>query len=234
MRRRVSNDRSLQIASSSETPTLHHTPTRGRPTRAYAEQVGQTILTTAEALFQRDGFDLVTMETVATLAQISKGTLYARYADKRALYLAVMTAKLAPFDQWSQQIRPDDYPSFAVWFETFAEAMADALTYPAFVAFERFLGAEAFRFPELISEFHRSAYDANSQANLAAINAAAKAFGVRLQDPAFLSGALRSLLWGWARLMPEAEATPMNEIARRGARLLLDGAMAPPLPDGGI
>ncbi len=202
---------------------LCHVPTRGRPTSAYAERMQQSILRVAETLFLRDGYDLVTMEAIAAATKVSKGTLYARYPGKRDLYLAVMTAKLGKLEHGFDAVLPKAFATFGDWFEAFSVAMLAALTTPDLVAFERLLGAQARRFPKLVSDFHRGAYLASAATNTRAIQGAATHFAVSVVDPAFLGEALRSLLWGWARMAPPG-GPPIAAIGPRAAQLLLGGA----------
>lgn len=214
---------------------LRHTPTRGRPTKDYAEQVGQSILAAAEVLFTRDGFDAVTMDAVAVATQISKGTLYARYANKSDLYLAVMERQLADLGRGVPTVEPDDFPSFDAWFEAFAGTLMQALGHPGLVQFERTLGADARRFPTLVARFHQAAFRTSGRANAEAIERAADHFGLTIPAADFLAEALRSLLWGWARLAPGGDPPPpLAEVASRAGRLLLGGlSRLDPSPPGG-
>jgi TetR/AcrR family transcriptional regulator, mexJK operon transcriptional repressor len=66
------------------------TARRGRPTRAQAAQLDQKLRDAAVATFLEHGYDRSTMEMIAEAAGITKRTLYARYADKRAVFLDVI------------------------------------------------------------------------------------------------------------------------------------------------
>ena len=66
------------------------TARRGRPTRAQAAQLDQKLRDAAVATFLEHGYDRATMEMIAEAAGITKRTLYARYADKRAVFLDVI------------------------------------------------------------------------------------------------------------------------------------------------
>jgi TetR/AcrR family transcriptional regulator, mexJK operon transcriptional repressor len=63
---------------------------RGRPTRAEATQLHQQLREAAVSVFLEHGYDGTTMEAIAAAAGITKRTLYARYPDKRAVFLDVI------------------------------------------------------------------------------------------------------------------------------------------------
>ena len=62
----------------------------GRPTAAEAAQLEERLHKAALEEFLERGFEGATMEGVARAAGISKRTLYLRYPDKQALFLAVV------------------------------------------------------------------------------------------------------------------------------------------------
>jgi TetR/AcrR family transcriptional regulator, mexJK operon transcriptional repressor len=66
------------------------TTRRGRPTRAEAGQLHEQLREAAVAVFLEYGYDGATMEEIARTAGITKRTLYARYPDKRAVFLDVI------------------------------------------------------------------------------------------------------------------------------------------------
>ncbi len=70
-------------------------PLRGRPTRAEAAAIERRLREAAVEAFVANGFDGTTMEAVASAAGVTKRTLYARFADKQALFAAVIPEALA-------------------------------------------------------------------------------------------------------------------------------------------
>jgi TetR/AcrR family transcriptional regulator, mexJK operon transcriptional repressor len=64
-------------------------PRRGRPPSAAK---GAAILEAATEVFLREGYDRTSLDVVAGVAGVSKQTVYSRYADKEALFLAVVGA----------------------------------------------------------------------------------------------------------------------------------------------
>ena len=66
------------------------TTRRGRPTQAEAKKLHQKLRTAAVATFVKYGYDGTTMEAIARAAGITRRTLYARYPDKRAVFVDVI------------------------------------------------------------------------------------------------------------------------------------------------
>lgn len=66
------------------------TSRRGRPTQAEAEELHQKLRKVAIATFVNNGYDGTTMDAIARAAGITRRTLYARYPDKRAIFLDVI------------------------------------------------------------------------------------------------------------------------------------------------
>jgi AcrR family transcriptional regulator len=63
---------------------------RGRPTKAEAKKLTETVLNAAATEFCDRGFDGARMDAIAQAAGITKRSLYARYPDKQALFSDVI------------------------------------------------------------------------------------------------------------------------------------------------
>ena len=120
----------------------------GRPSRAAAEQLGETILDAATELFLRDGYGVTSIEAIARRARISKRTFYSRFQDKAELFGAVVHRVV-------ERLRP---PGDATLFEgrslaeilvRLAAVILRAVLTPEALALHRLVVAEALRFPEL-------------------------------------------------------------------------------------
>lgn len=66
----------------------------GRPERADAQRNREAILDAAATLHARDGADGLTMDAVATLAGVGKGTVYRRFTDKAGLASALLDQRV--------------------------------------------------------------------------------------------------------------------------------------------
>ncbi|MGH8119583.1 MAG: TetR/AcrR family transcriptional regulator [Gammaproteobacteria bacterium] len=120
----------------------------GRPTRHTAERLREHILTVATGLFLHHGYGATSIEEVARRARISKRTFYHRFADKAALFAAVVHGiidRLHP---------PADVPLLSQVnlqenLLRLARLMLQAAVTPQAVALHRLIIAESARFPEL-------------------------------------------------------------------------------------
>lgn len=63
---------------------------RGRPTAERAAAIDDILHSTALDQFLAHGFEAASMDAIAAAARVSKGTLYARYENKEALFLSVL------------------------------------------------------------------------------------------------------------------------------------------------
>ena len=86
--------------------------TGGRPTAAGSADRDARILDAATTAFLRDGFAATSIERIAAAAAVSKRTLYARFPDKPAAFLAVVQRLVA------------------TWLTGFDAALPDAPTLP--------------------------------------------------------------------------------------------------------
>jgi AcrR family transcriptional regulator len=120
---------------------------RGRPTSTQAAQLTDRIRRAAVDAFLRNGYDGTTMEAVAQAADVTKGTLYARYPDKRALFTAVSSWALTRLerDDRGPEMLPDDLPGSLT---VIAHAILDRSLDPDLVRLSRMAIAEAARFPD--------------------------------------------------------------------------------------
>jgi AcrR family transcriptional regulator len=121
-------------------------PRRGRPTQAEAERRGRALLATALDLFTVQGL-AVSMEAIAAAAGISKRTLYARYPDKMALFVAVLES-LSAERTAAALVLPAAMPLEDALLR-YAEVLFDHYATPRIVAFLRLLQKEKERVPDL-------------------------------------------------------------------------------------
>jgi AcrR family transcriptional regulator len=121
----------------------------GRPTQAEVAELEQRLRTTALEEFLDRGYDGTTMEAVARHAGITRRTLYARYPDKKTLFVDVIT--------WARTRSAWDQPNFTVDFDDLPAALtaiarsavARAID-PELVRLDRIVISERDRFPELV------------------------------------------------------------------------------------
>jgi AcrR family transcriptional regulator len=119
----------------------------GRPKAADVERLNESILAAAGDLFLQQGFDGTSMDAIAAKARISKRTLYARHADKSALFNTAMYDLLGRHLVPIEAIPYDaaDLPSMLL---AVGRDMVMGVLRPEFLAIYRLIAFEAQRRPE--------------------------------------------------------------------------------------
>jgi TetR/AcrR family transcriptional repressor of mexJK operon len=127
---------------------MPHVRQGGRPSRATSEQLGERILDAATDLFLTHGFGATSIEAVAQRVRISKRTFYHRFADKPALFAAVVHRIV-------QRLRPPATvplvkgADLQAMLEQLARLILRAALSPEAIALHRLIVAESSRFPDL-------------------------------------------------------------------------------------
>lgn len=121
---------------------------RGRPTRDAARSLDLAVREAAVATFLEYGYDGATMEAIASGAGITKRSLYARYPNKRAVFLDVIPWALSRFEHAETPEDPcaDDDVAAAL-LRVARQALARAVD-PENVRLTRIALNESARFPE--------------------------------------------------------------------------------------
>jgi TetR/AcrR family transcriptional repressor of mexJK operon len=126
----------------------------GRPTREEAEARDARLLDVATGLFMERGFDGTSIDAVAEAAGVSKPTVYARYRDKRDLFVAVLRGRirkwLAPVSAAAEAQAIETSPkSIKTTLHELSRHMVAYTLAPEAGALQRILSAQAVQFPEL-------------------------------------------------------------------------------------
>jgi AcrR family transcriptional regulator len=124
----------------------------GRPTREEAERRHRSLLATAFRLFLDKGWDGVSVEEISRQSGVAKGFIYARYADKDALFVEAIERLMADAmgTLHLAEPLPDDVEEGLY---TLGRRLLDLVLRPEALAFHRQFIAEAGRFPELAKLF---------------------------------------------------------------------------------
>jgi AcrR family transcriptional regulator len=112
------------------------------------------LLDVATSLFMERGFDGTSIDAVAEAAGVSKPTVYARYRDKRDLFVAVLRGRirkwLAPISAAAEAQASETSPkSIKTTLHELSRHMVAYTLAPEAGALQRILSAQAVQFPEL-------------------------------------------------------------------------------------
>jgi len=124
----------------------------GRPTREEAERRHRSLLSTAFRLFLEKGWDGVSVEEISRQSGVAKGFIYARYADKGALFVEAIERLMADAMGTMHLAEPLPEDAEQGLYE-FGRKLLDIVLRPDALAFHRQFIAEAGRFPELAKLF---------------------------------------------------------------------------------
>lgn len=119
-----------------------------RPTLRESEELDQLIREAAIAEFLEHGFNGTTMDAVARAAGVTRQTLYARYSEKRSLFVDVIRqALLRTETEDVYSPTEDDLPHALL---TIARTAFARAVDPDIVRLSALVMAESHRFPELV------------------------------------------------------------------------------------
>ena len=134
----------------------------GRPPKELAGQIEQRILDAARKVFLERGFKGASIDEIAEAARSGKPTIYARFANKRALFIAVVMRDIvARMEQFK-----GDVPAVGSIEERLAGAGLAVLRWALDsdrIGLLRLAIAEVNRFPDLASSVIRSARDLSTE-----------------------------------------------------------------------
>ena len=80
----------------------------GRKTKQDALATRDSILDAAEILFERQGVSRTTLQHIATAAGVTRGAIYWHFADKSALFNAMMERAVMPLEMAAQSAEASD------------------------------------------------------------------------------------------------------------------------------
>jgi AcrR family transcriptional regulator len=134
----------------------------GRPPRELAGEVDARILDAARQVFLERGLAGASIDEIAALARAGKPSIYARFADKEALFAAVVMRNVAAaIERFSSKV-----PAGATIDERLVNVGARILHWclTSNIDLMRVTISEAHRFPDLASNVHHMARQRGEQA----------------------------------------------------------------------
>lgn len=122
---------------------------------ARSDEKARQILDGARRVFLADGFDAASMNEIARVAGVSKGTLYVYFESKQALFAALIRDERR---QQAEQIAPldDAATDVAAALKGFGVSLMRKMTRPDVIAQVRIVIAVAPKFPEIGRAFYES------------------------------------------------------------------------------
>lgn len=199
-------------------------PRRGRPSAARANAIDRLIIKVAHDMFIAEGFDAVAMEQIAQVAQVSKGTLYARHPSKESVFNAVVAEAIK---EWSLEAANEDHlltDDIEQRLRHHARKITQSLRNPDVLALQQLILSVRGKFPDLASVILDSGYRYIVGLIEQDIAEAARRDGRTVRDPAAVArtlvGAITGVQMQEQGRMSDEEA---NAFAQRIVDLLISG-----------
>ncbi|WP_159867494.1 TetR/AcrR family transcriptional regulator [Novosphingobium sp. 9U] len=212
-----------QVASLAET-----TARSGRPTREQAQARQAELLDRALDHFLDRGFEQATIEAIAADVSMTKRTVYARYPDKAALFLAAVRRgidRLALAPESIAATRADDLERTLI---AIARLRIDLVSTPQGLKLQRIINTESYRFPEIFTTYYDVAARPTVRFLADVLQAEAKAGRLVIDQPMLAANTFMSMVVGGpVRFITSGHPLEPDEIEARVAfavRLFLQGA----------
>ncbi|RJF91213.1 TetR/AcrR family transcriptional regulator [Sphingomonas cavernae] len=123
----------------------------GRPTREQAQARQAELLDIALDMFLDRGFELTTMEGVAAAVGMTKRTIYARYEDKAALFLATVERAIERTRMSPAALHALVSDDLEQTLAAVARTRIAELMTPEGLKLRRVINTESYRFPEIFT-----------------------------------------------------------------------------------
>ncbi|MET0377165.1 MAG: TetR/AcrR family transcriptional regulator [Rhizorhabdus sp.] len=182
--------------------------------------IERTILDVGRQMFLSGGYANTAMDAIATSAGVSKGTLYARYPDKPALFRAIVTAMLTGSTDSATDQMVFGKGSSQQQLYQFGTVFLERMMTPDAIAFDKLIIAEAEQFPELALEFHEQGYVKAVRRLGDRIAQVTKEEGWEASDPTSLATTFIAALIGWVRREGRIRALSKNDCNAFVSRLV--------------
>ena len=190
--------------------------TAGRPTHDDALQLRVRLLDAAKSVFMREGFGAARVEEIASLAGVSKTTVYRQFGTKEELFRSIVWRGMADLrGKITQHLEPGR--DFSTNLASLIDALVEHMAIPDSMHTSRMVIGEAIRFPDVARQFLQ--FVVTMLEPLTGVLEAAAANGtIDIDDPANAARDLLTLVTG-APEVHLAIQTTRAERKRRAERI---------------
>ncbi|MFB4276638.1 MULTISPECIES: TetR/AcrR family transcriptional regulator [unclassified Nonomuraea] len=183
------------------------------------------ILEAALPVFLRNGYVGTSMDEVASLAAVSKQTVYKHFTDKEQLFTSIIMDTTGQVEGLAKMITAtlDDSDDLAKDLGELARRFLDQLMRPELLRLRRLVIAEADRFPDLGRTWYEQGFERSLKTMATAFERLAGRGLLRADDPQLAAehfvGLLlwipvnKAMFWGGADHYSEADLDRLSESA---------------------
>jgi len=207
-------------------------PGAGRPTRDQARERHEQLLASALDQFLDRGFERATIEAIAASVGMTKRTVYARYPDKSALFLATVRRAIEQLQVPEEKLRALDGADLESALLGLARLRVENVMTPTGLKLQRIINTESYRFPQIFTMSYEQGARPTVEFLAARLRRETAAGTLAITDPLLAANVFMSMVVGGPvrfivsgqPLAPAAAEARM----RFAVRLFLDGARARP------
>ncbi|MBF8193934.1 TetR/AcrR family transcriptional regulator [Nonomuraea sp. K274] len=183
------------------------------------------IMEAARKVFLRNGYVGTSMDEVASLAAVSKQTVYKHFTDKEQLFSSIIMDTTAQVEGLATMVTAtlDDSHDLDKDLGELARRFLDALMRPDVLRLRRLVIAEADRFPDLGRTWYQQGFERSLRTMATAFERLAERGRLRLDDPHLAAEHFVGLLlwipvnkvmfWGGGDHYSEADLGRLSEAA---------------------
>lgn len=168
---------------------------RGRPTSEDSAAIEQALLSAALAEFLRQGYGGASMRAIAKAANVARTTLQARFANKEALFKAIMTQQIAGMSA-ATSLAQEGAPDLRGGLKAYANRALSYSLEGDYLKVNRLVYSAANQFPEVARAARESTRIGIAQI-AAFIARCAQADGIACRHPEVPAECFILLLRGW-------------------------------------
>ena len=200
----------------------------GRPTREQAEARHDQLLDAALDHFLDKGYEPATIEAIAAEVGMTKRTVYARYADKAALFRAAVHRAIERYSISEDRIAATDCGELEQSLRNIARLRIDLVASPQGLKLQRIIQTESYRFPEIFNEIYEIGALPTIRFLAQLLERETGKGTLAIAEPALAANVFMSMVVsGPVRILVSGNPLPQAEIDGRIAfavRLFLNGA----------
>jgi AcrR family transcriptional regulator len=207
------------------TSTVHRGA--GRPTTEQAEARHEELLDAALDLFLEHGFELTTIEMIAARINMTKRTVYARYADKASLFRGAVQRAIERQVVPRHVLEGFDEGDLTETLASIARLRIGQVMTPNGLRLQRIINTESYRFPEIFTANYEQSARPVIDFVAGLLDRAIDAGQIAPTDSGLAASAFMSMvISGQVRAIVSGRALTEAEIDRKiyfSVHLLLDG-----------
>lgn len=208
-------------------PNSSARPRAGRPTREQAEARHEALLECALDHFLDKGFEQATIDAIAADVGMTKRTVYARYPDKAALFLAAVHRAIERYGIPEDRIAATECGDLAQTLHNIARMRIDLVASPEGMKLQRIVNTESYRFPTIFTETYELGAAPTVRFLAGLLQRETEAGRLAVAEPGKTATVFMSMVVsGPVRILTSGNSLSEKEIDERVAfavRLFLDG-----------